>query len=128
MQIKDYRHDYHRNGMGGEGSYVAFFRARLDRPHGWTPMMAVLWGCDGDDPPTECMAMALADVSDVAALYLNGETPESFGDKPYDAVKFDAWRSTDHFLRDLIPHWKRTNEANWERTLAAIGEARDERT
>ena len=117
MEISGYRHAYHRNGIGGEGSYVAFFYAHgLDGNDGPVPMMATLWGGDGD-LPGECMVMALLDVAPIVADYVDGRVADGIGDYNRGKVEqfryLGAWRSTDRFLPSLMPHFLAERARLW---------------
>lgn len=101
MLIEDMRADYHRNGVGGEGSHVAMFRVSSPDIGQRIPFMAVLWGCDDAGDPTECHVMRLTDLAEPMAVYLESGTPEGLGSRQYPA-HMDAWRSTDHFLPHLL--------------------------
>ena len=93
FNIEDFNVDYQRNGVGGEGSYVAFFRV-TGEGFEQEPMMATFWGEEVEGHPTECHIIKLTDVANVAAIYLEGGTPEG--------IEFNHWRSTDYFLPYLV--------------------------
>jgi hypothetical protein len=97
--IEDVRADYHRNGSGGEGSFIAFFRVTADGIGEAVPFMATVWGFHYNEETEtetyrECMVVKLQDVASVAVGYLDGETPEY--------IDIDAWRSTDYFLPSIM--------------------------
>ena len=123
MEITGYRQDYHRNGIGGEGSTVAFFYVRdgrqFEQP---TPFMAVLWG-DRDGEPTECMVLSLLDVAPVVSDYVDGRAPDAVSDwNPGKVEHFrylGAWRSTDHFLPHLLPCLREARQA-WRETVTKM--------
>lgn len=100
--ITDLRQDYHRNGIGGEGHVLSFFRATDGDTLDNTPMMAVAWG---GEPVTECAVFRLQDIAAVAVGYLDGITPDTIGWTSEEelatgkrAATVGAWRSTDYFL------------------------------
>lgn len=101
MLIEDMRCDFHRNGIGGEGSYVAMFRVSSPEIGQRIPFMAVLWATDEGGNPTECHVMRLTDLAEPMAVYLEGGTPDGLGPRDLPA-HMGAWRSTDHFLPHLL--------------------------
>lgn len=99
MIIEDVRADFHRNGVGGEGSYIAFFRVTSPEIGDRVPFMATVWGFEYNEQTEketyrECMVVRLQDIASVAVGYLDGVTPEY--------IDIDAWRSTDHFLPHIL--------------------------
>jgi len=102
MIIEDMRTDYHRNGVGGEGSYVAMFRVTSADIGERVPFMGIFWGQDENGKgPTECMLMRCVDVAEPLTSYVEGQTPEGLGSRNFPE-SMNAWRSTDHFLPHLL--------------------------
>jgi len=107
VQITDLRQDYHRNGIGGEGYVLSFFRATEidDDASSAVPMMAVSWG---ENDERECAVFRLSEIAKAAMAYLDGWTPDVIDDfppredEPIRHVYIGAWRSTDQFLPALI--------------------------
>lgn len=123
IKITDFRSAYQRNGIGGEGSTVAFFVAEFDG-HEPQPMMAVMWGDDTEDElPTEAMVLSLNDIGPIAMRFLTGDVPQEVSDFPRETeddrrkwAPLGAFRSTDHFLPVLRPLVKADQDARWNRT------------
>ncbi len=95
MEIKNYVERYYRNGIGGQGAWVARFQANPVDPYQFETFTATLWSSNGEEAPTECVVMRLVEL---------GETP----DENFDDIT--VWRATDHFLPELIPFHERWNE------------------
>ena len=89
MKITDVHVDYHRNGIGGEGSTLVLFRL-TDHEYHKEPFMATLWG-EGESGYTQCMVLQLSDL----APYVGGDWTGFKG--------LPGWRSTDWFLPCLNP-------------------------
>jgi len=90
---------FHRNGVGGRGSYVAFFEAKVDGdgPFTW---MAHIWNSpdsnyyieeDGPDAVSECCVLKVSDIISAAA------GPAQHPDRWFN-MNIPTWRSSDYFL------------------------------
>ena len=94
-KIRNFEMDYHRNGTGGLGSYIASFEAKLAGESQWTHHIAFLWGVnEGGEGPTEAMVLLAKDMAEMAT----GSFPKYV----------NAFRSTDYFLpllRPAIKEW-----------------------
>ena len=105
LTIKDFRMDYHRNGIGGQGGYWCCFTEDGTQFAGW------LWHscarhydglCESGDLPNEATVVALTHLSGFAG-----------GEK-----ELPAWRSTDNYLPAILPHFSRAYNAWLARPVA----------
>lgn len=112
MEVTDYRQDHHRNGSGGEGSVINFFRVtneELDNE----PMIGMLWPND-DKEIGEAMVFRARDIANILTIYLEGGTPENHH------LNIPMWRSTDYFLPAILPVHKEEEELSYQESVAGF--------
>jgi len=115
LEIRNYRHTYYRNGVGGQGHWLSTFewKDKDDTKNRWIACVATMWNSpssnswkEGSDNeiPNECSLMVINDLVKMNKGKYDYEDMPQIGSSP------PVWRATDYFLPAILPYFEAYQE------------------